>query len=400
MNNSFVRSCARRLRLLAGRWRDSALVALIVSFAGIPIVWENAAGQSAGETAQAGQPQVSRDAPARRGSMYAGALRCADCHSSIVQTQESTAMGHAALKVSDSDILSANASLLFHDGPYSLQIQRDRDKVVYTASDGHESVSVPLIWAFGMGNAGQTYIFKNDGVYYESRVSYYNEIHGLDLTIGHSQQPQAKLSAELGRPLSKDELKICFSCHTSEDMVEGKLVISSVHPGVTCENCHGPGNDHVQTMESSQVSGNSAVGIFNPGSLRPADVNEFCGKCHRSTSNVLASNIRDVRNVRFQPYRLENSRCYDPTDKRITCLACHDPHKQLVTASETYDTQCQACHAVRGKVPRASQSAPACPTATVNCVSCHMPKTVLPGSHYAFTDHYIRVFHAGERYPE
>jgi hypothetical protein len=393
MKNRFVRS--RATRLIAGRWRDSALLVLIVGFASSAIL--NAVGQSGGATVQAPQPQVFR---AASGSPYAGARRCADCHSSIARSQENTPMGQAAQKAPDSALLPANAPLMFHDGKYTLQIRRDRDEVVYTASDGQDSVSVPLTWAFGMGNAGQTYIFKNRGVYYESRVSYYNEIHGLDLTIGHSQQPQAKLTAELGRPLLKDELNICFSCHTSEDMVAGNIEEGSVHPGITCENCHGPGSDHVQAMELSKTAGNSDVRILNPGSLRPAEVNEFCGKCHRTTSSVLASNIHDVRNVRFQPYRLENSRCYDPTDTRITCLACHDPHKQLVTDPEKYDGQCEACHAVRGKAHRASQSAPACPTATANCVTCHMPKTVLPGSHYAFTDHYIRVTHVGEKYPE
>jgi len=120
-------------------------------------------------------------------------------------------MGLAALKASDSDFFSANAGLQFHDGAYTLQIQRDQDKVVYTASNGHETLSVPLIWAFGVGHAGQTYIFKNDGVYYESRVSYYKDIHGLDLTIGHSRQQPTTLAAALGRPLSTEELNKCFS---------------------------------------------------------------------------------------------------------------------------------------------------------------------------------------------
>jgi len=176
--------------------------------------------------------------------------------------------------------------------------------------------------------------------------------------------------------------------------------MSNVHPGITCENCHGPGKDHVLAMASSRGESNAGTRIFNPGRNRPADVNEFCGKCHRSTREALASSIRDVRNVRFQPYRLENSRCYDPTDERITCVACHDPHQQLVTGPAKYDAQCEACHAVRGRARKASQRAKACPTASANCVSCHMPKTAIPGSHYVFTDHYIRVSHAGERYPE
>jgi len=33
------------------------------------------------------------------------------------------------------------------------------------------------------------------------------------------------------------------------------------------------------------------------------------------------------------------------------------------------------------------------------CSSCHMPKVELPGGHVAFTDHFIRVVHPGDAYP-
>ena len=33
-----------------------------------------------------------------------------------------------------------------------------------------------------------------------------------------------------------------------------------------------------------------------------------------------------------------------------------------------------------------------------NCVSCHMPKTELPGAHYKFTDHRIRIVKPDEHF--
>jgi hypothetical protein len=177
---------------------------------------------------------------------------------------------------------------------------------------------------------------------------------------------------------------------------DGILRIGDLHPGVTCENCHGPGSEHLSEMKASPDFNSSNLKIFNPGKLSPADLNDFCGSCHRSTRDVLSMNIHDVRNVRFQPYRLENSRCYDPTDKRITCIACHDPHRSLVTSAASYDAKCLSCHA-QGKSE--GKMAAACPKAMHNCVSCHMPKTVLPGAHYEFTDHYIRIVRPGEHYP-
>jgi len=40
-----------------------------------------------------------------------------------------------------------------------------------------------------------------------------------------------------------------------------------------------------------------------------------------------------------------------------------------------------------------------CPTATSQCVSCHMPKVKLPNGHLTFTDHEIRIVKKDEPFP-
>lgn len=106
----------------------------------------------------------------------------------------------------------------------------------------------------------------------------------------------------------------------------------------------------------------------------------------------------DINNVRFQPYRLVNSKCYDPSDRRISCAACHNPHQEVVAVDSFYDRTCLACHAA-GHAAAAKSRAKSCPALKENCVTCHMPKLELPGSHYKFTDHRIRIVNAKEGYP-
>jgi Cytochrome c3 len=308
-------------------------------------------------------------------------------------------MRQAATDVANCGILQKNPLLTYRDGPYTIRIQRSGAGAVYSATDGNASESVPIRWAFGLGSAGQTYILEQRGTFYESRVSYYRDNGQLDLTIGHAREPRPSLPEELGRAIPAAELTKCFSCHTSEDIVNGRLLLGNVHPGVSCENCHGPGNDHVVAMEYSD-RGNARGSILNPGKLAPSDITDFCGRCHRSTRDVLAAKIRDVRNIRFQPYRLENSRCYDSSDARITCLACHNPHQSLVTDASAYDAKCMACHSAQSGRRTEGQTASACKVAAQNCVTCHMPRVDLPGAHFAFTDHYIRIVRPGEPYPD
>ena len=162
--------------------------------------------------------------------------------------------------------------------------------------------------------------------------------------------------------------------------------------GVTCEACHGPGLQHVAAMQTNPDQ--SAAGtMLNPERLSPIDSVDFCGACHRTPVDVALFMPRHmgISSIRLQPYRLERSLCWGAGgDSRLTCMACHDPHKPLVTDSTAYDAKCLKCHAGPENPPSASLR-PGCKVATKDCVSCHMPKLEIPNVHATFTDHFIRA---------
>src|SRR5690606_11455270 len=108
---------------------------------------------------------------------------------------------------------------------------------------------------------------------------------------------------------------------------------------------------------------------------------------------------KGVDNVRFQPFRLVNSKCYDPEDARIRCAACHDPHEDPRRDVRFYDDKCLACHTQGSAAVAAVAKAPACPVGKEDCSSCHMPKIEVPGSHFSFSDHSIRIVRPGDAYP-
>jgi hypothetical protein len=112
--------------------------------------------------------------------------------------------------------------------------------------------------------------------------------------------------------------------------------------------------------------------------------------------------ITGAATVRFQPYRLETSKCWGESgDARLTCYSCHDPHKPLVHDSASYDERCLKCHASNTHAPtvQLDHPAPTCPVSAKNCVTCHMPKYELPEMHSKFTDHRIRIVRKGEPFP-
>jgi hypothetical protein len=343
-------------------------------------------------------PQSRYETGATARNAYVGETKCVTCHEDM-NSALTTPMGLAAQDPRSPDALDYS-TMRYRDGPYTVTIAKDAGGLEMKASDGSADKAAPIRWIFGQGYDGQTFILEKDGKLYESRASYYVALSNLDLTIGHSRSLPASITAALGRPLPEAEVQKCFSCHTSQNVFDGRIDVKQAHPGVTCEKCHGAGSEHVARIaEAGDSNKLKDVDIFNPGLLAPADLNDFCGNCHRTTRDVLSSGIRDIRNIRFQPYRLENSRCYDPSDSRITCIACHDPHKKLEIASAAYDGKCLSCHVRLGEKPGRDQTAAACPRATRDCASCHMPRLDLPGAHFAFTDHYIRVVKPNGPYP-
>jgi hypothetical protein len=168
--------------------------------------------------------------------------------------------------------------------------------------------------------------------------------------------------------------------------------LSNLTPGVQCEGCHGPGVAHVEATEKAEFQ---ELKIQSLKGMTAEQQSDFCGSCHRTWSQVMLMDLQGPANVRFQPYRIANSRCYDAQDARIRCAACHDPHREPVADAQYYDSRCLACHASSGT----AHDAPACPVGREKCSSCHMPKVEIPGSHFEFTDHQIRVHRPGEPYP-
>jgi hypothetical protein len=262
---------------------------------------------------------------------------------------------------------------------YSYQIA----DAALTVSDGREKLRVPIEWAFGQGTVGTTFLFRRDGRWYESRVSYFSALHGLDLTMGAQSITPHNVAEAAGRPVPPAELLRCFDCHATNVTRSPAADVSAALEGVQCERCHQAAAAHLAQHTSMRKL----------GALSAEEMSEFCGQCHRTWSQIAANGPRGIQNIRFQPYRLANSKCYDAANRRIRCTACHDPHRDLETSPAAYDAKCAACHAV-------SSTARTCRVATKDCVTCHMPRLDLPGAHRAFTDHWIRIVKPGEAYPD
>ena len=322
---------------------------------------------------------------------YVGPRQCAACHSKQAATQLVTSMAQTGERARDSAILRAPRALTFRAGAYAFSITRTEDESAYAVTDGHTTRTVPLAWAFGAGKVGQSFLFERDGRLHEARVSYYDAIGALDFTPNRALATPRDVDEAMSRPVPEAEVRRCFACHTTgSSPPAGGVDFAALIPGVTCEACHGPGAAHVKAMQQGRLdAGRSA--IVNPRRLDAVDSVDFCGACHATFWDVKLADERGIAALRSQPYRLQSSRCWSQGDNRLTCVACHDPHQPLVRDTASYDARCLSCHVKGGAAPTESHPGRACKVQTANCASCHMPKYEVPGMHFKFTDHLIRV---------
>jgi hypothetical protein len=363
---------------------------------------------------------------------YTGAQSCAECHKRIFETQRETSMARTAMRASESDILSSNPELSFSHGNYHYSIQSSNGGSIYLVADGMKQQTAMLVWAFGTNRVAQSYLFKkSDSEFYEARVTYFRSLGTLDFTPGRAVNSPQDLEEAMDRQVGRAEVYRCFACHTTGSGMGSGFDESKLIPGISCEACHGPGRGHVAEMEgiptrSTAVAVSAAdmpEGTFNPKKLTPEESVDFCGSCHGSYWDVSLSGASGVGNVRFQPFRLEESKCWNKNDARLTCVACHDPHKQVETDTASYDHVCLSCHLTKGsnkgsgKESGARQTAmsvdkahpsqanqarlgAACPVAQRDCASCHMPQIYVPTMHSSFADHRIHIAREGEPFPD
>jgi Cytochrome c554 and c-prime len=329
------------------------------------------------------------------GAEFVGDQACGECHKKLVGSHAQSGMAIAMEPVTDSRVLVQNPQLSMRVGPYLYEIKRNGKQSFYSVTDGKETISLPIVYAMGQGRMGQTYVLQQEGKFYESLVSFYNEPKGLDFTIGAPRTVPESLTQAVGRALSPNDVSACFSCHSTGAVSGGQMRLEKLAHGVRCEACHGPGGPHV--VAAKEDEGDAKL-IFNPGRLSGDELSQqFCASCHRGSDEFSLLKSMEINNVRFQPYRIFNSKCYSD-DRAISCIACHNPHEPLKEETTYYDAKCLACHALKGK-PANQGSSASCPVANKDCTSCHMPKIDVRPAHFKFTDHYIRVVKPGEKYP-
>src|SRR4030095_6128435 len=322
---------------------------------------------------------------------FVGSKRCAECHRDIASVQLDSDHARTLRKTEALDELLKKAPVKFTNENNGVQYQLQRStrpngKLDLTASKDGRTDKLQLIWGFGTGRKGITFIGRTEeGNFGQSRVSWYQRNGVLDLTPGLDTVVKDSFDA-LAEWQTPSQTERCFSCHVTRQPDTRPDQITDEISGVQCERCHGPGRRHVEAV--THRANEPGAAILNHRKMDQRALIRFCGACHgeppeESDLSAFSQIVLDPRSIRFPAKRLLLSRCYDESKGQLTCLTCHDPHDNLPKSLSHFDKKCQTCHSSK------SLTNSVCPVAEADCASCHMPRDQVVG-HLDFVDHWIR----------
>jgi hypothetical protein len=319
---------------------------------------------------------------------YAGDEACRPCHAEIIDTYYKTAHKLTSRAPSAESILGSFAeheNILKTSNP-NLQFRMESkpegfyETAVSTLPAGLTKHTERIDIVVGSGRVGQTYLYWKGDLLFQLPVSYWTDLATWVNSPGYRDG-----EAKFERPV----VPRCLECHVTYAKPANPLASSNqYHPdtlvlGISCERCHGPAREHVDSM-TKKTPGANIIPLAKLSRERQIDV---CAQCHggrrfpqaaafsylpgepldkyynRDQSNPGA--VADVHGN--QVALLQMSRCYQ-SSPNLVCSTCHDVHQRQRDAA-AFSARCLACHAPErcgeyGKLKEKILS---------GCVDCHMP---------------------------
>jgi Flp pilus assembly protein TadD len=361
---------------------------------------------------------------------------CATCHQDIARTYRDVAMARSFYRPSrEGSIEDFGDGRSFFHAPSKRHYEMtwEGDRLLFRrwqeGDDGQpvHRIEQEVAWVLGSGNHSRTYLYRNPaGELYQLPVAWYTRTRTWGMAPGFDLPDHRGVLRVVSRE--------CMSCHNAYPEVPAGSDVYSVPAtfperlpeGTGCQRCHGPGGEHV-AQAAGGVGTRAAIraAIVNPARLSPELRDDVCFQCHMQPSAL--SGVRRLgrgdysfrpgqplpesllhfeveeevrsRGDRFEinhhPYRLRQSRCWQESGRRLSCLTCHDPHRKVAPAERAahYRAACFSCHAEDACGLEHGTAAPASLAAVDrgDCVTCHMPeRRTQDVIEVVMTDHKIR----------
>lgn len=365
---------------------------------------------------EASEPAVG-EMPVQKPVSYAGSKSCRECHDRFYQLWSSSFHGLAMQPYS----LSVRVRLTPHVAALQIgdfRYRADLSDGTVIESGGGKEKRYPIEYAMGGKNVFYFLTFLGKGrlqtlpVAYDLRrqewfdtalsgVRHFPGQQRTDAPIGWKEWPYTFNTA-------------CHDCHvsqraTSYDPATDTFSTTWKEPGINCETCHGPSDEHNRTMRALPRGEKPAdYRIIRTKPFTPTQHNDACNSCHAKMAH-LTSGYRPGERFfdHFDLVTLEDPDYYpdgrdlgenytktswmlSPCVKKssLNCITCHTSSgRYRFRKPEDGDKACLPCHDKLVADPAGHSRHPA-GSPGARCVACHMPTTEF--ARMRRTDHSMR----------
>ncbi|MEQ9410761.1 MAG: tetratricopeptide repeat protein [Fuerstiella sp.] len=348
---------------------------------------------------------------------FVGSAACAECHQQIADSYRLHPMANSVRHVDDLKPGDVAADGRVDGLARFYEVDRDPARRLIHCEkmldvDGELIFEQPVAMDYVVGSGRRAFAFlqQQGALLFQSPLNWYSATREWALSPGYQQDDPRRFR----RRITDD----CLACHVGKVVSTGRAVnryaAAPFHEmSIGCENCHGPGQDHISAHRRNESL--SQDPIVNPGRLDHRARDSVCYQCHlQATARVLrpgrshfdfrpGMNMEEIwvvldagvdvsadgqsRAVNHVQ-QMQASRCYVASEGQLSCITCHDPHR-VPDAGERdlyYRQRCLSCHEeqhCRETSERRAELAD-------SCIACHMPGSPSTNiSHVSQTDHRV-----------
>jgi len=355
---------------------------------------------------------------------FAGSASCRQCHEKFYQlwapSHHGLAMQPYTFEFAQANLKAPQGSIRIGKYEYIACIGREEGWVLEKGSDGEKR----LLMVHVMGGKNVYYFLTpmergrlqtlpvaydvRTGTWFDTAASGVRHFPGAGTSAPvHWTDPMYTFNTS------------CHSCHVSQlstnyDLRAGTYRTTWVEPGINCESCHGPAQEHVRVCRASPAGQiPQDLKIISTKSFTTEQTNSMCGSCHAKMSPVSVSfkpgdryfdsfDLTTLEHPDFYPDGRDLGENYTMTTWRMSpcvksgkldCMHCHTSSGHyrfadegsgvrgqgsdtgsLIPAGQKSNAACLPCH--QDKVDSATvHTHHKADGAGNRCIVCHMPMT-------------------------
>ena len=321
---------------------------------------------------------------------YTGSVSCAKCHQKIYESHISTAHHLTSQVASAKNIkgkFEKNKNTFYYFPNIYVSAEKRGDKFYQVEyAGGIEKISKPLDLTVGSGKRGQSFLYWNKGKLFQLPLTYFTSFDQWTNSPGYANR------VVYNRPITSR----CMECHSTylEKLPDDQTHVenfstTNIVLGVSCEKCHGPGEQHVN-FHTQHPTDTKAKFIINPKTFTRTQSLDMCRICHGGrlnkskpsfsfqpgdkladffTLDTVVKNIAEIDVHGNQYGMMAASKCFQSSE--MTCNTCHSPHENESGKKEVFSKRCISCHS-QGKSITCKKISPTDKHLQTNCIDCHM----------------------------